>query len=297
MRHKNKIKRHFRKLLMLVVVLILGTGIYLNCFAKTNNKVEDEFRVLEVNKKVDTNQISSEAQALLQATEKPTEAPKKEMEKVEKVEQEKSGKVVYLTFDDGPYKSTPELLDVLDKYNVKATFFVTAQFLTGQKLIDSLKEIDRRGHVVAVHTFSHRYNEIYSSVDSYLEDYEKMADIIFEATGKRNNIFRFPGGSNAGYSSHIREDLLSAVKSKGLVYYDWNAYDGDCDGFTGEKLIEKAVTESSYKDKSILLMHDIPGKEAVIDALPSIIEQLQKKGYEFRTLSKLVKPIQFESID
>lgn len=204
-----------------------------------------------------------------------------------------TGKTVYLTFDDGPYQSTPQLLDVLDQYNVKATFFVTAQFLNEADLIEQIKEIDKRGHEVAVHSYSHDYQTIYSSVEAYVQDYNKMDDIIYKATGKRSTIFRFPGGSNGGYSKYIRTELIGKMNSLGLTYYDWNAYDGDCDGYKGQALINRAVAESSCTDRSILLMHDIPGKETVIESMPAIIEQLREKGYNFAPLDASVEPIQF----
>lgn len=204
-----------------------------------------------------------------------------------------SKKNVYLTFDDGPCSTTPQLLDVLDKYNVKATFFVTAQFMNKKELIAMIREIDRRGHTVAVHSYSHDYGTIYNSVEAYLADFDKMDDIIFEATGKRSRIFRFPGGSNTGYNEGIREELLSVMQERGLVYFDWNAYDGDCDGYDQSAMIERAVKESSYSDHSILLMHNIPGKNTVIHALPEIIRQLDAQGHHFPALDESVKTVQF----
>ncbi|HIQ99921.1 MAG TPA: polysaccharide deacetylase family protein [Candidatus Scybalocola faecavium] len=218
-----------------------------------------------------------------------TEAKKDET----KAEEPKNEKVVYMTFDDGPCATTPKLLDVLDKYDVKATFFVTAQFMNKDDLVAQIKEIHKRGHQVAVHSYSHEYGQIYSSVDAFMEDYKKMDDLIYEATGEHSKIFRFPGGSNTGYNSSIRDDLLKRVKEEGLIYFDWNAYDGDCDGYTGEDLIKRAVQESSYTNRSILLMHNIPGKDTVIDSLPQIIQQLKDAGYSFRLLDENVKPIQF----
>ena len=214
--------------------------------------------------------------------------------KVQKNKEEK-GKKVYLTFDDGPCNTTPELLAALDESNVKATFFVTAQFMNKKELIEQIKEIDRRGHTIAIHTYSHDYRDIYKSVDSYFSDFKKMDDIIFEAIGKRSKIFRFPGGSNTGYNAAIRSALIKEAKVRGLVYYDWNAYDGDNDGYEGSELVERAVKESGYTDKSILLMHNIPNKNSVIDGIPEIVKQLKAEGYTFDVLDESVKPIQFSS--
>lgn len=206
---------------------------------------------------------------------------------------EPSGKIVYITFDDGPCSTTPQLLNVLDQCDVKATFFVTAQFMNDQDLVEQMKEIHRRGHKLAVHTYTHDYGKIYRSVSAFMEDYDKMDNLIYEAAGERSKIFRFPGGSNTGYNSAIRSELLAEVKNRGLIYHDWNAYDGDCDGYTGDDLIKRAVTECSYTDRAILLMHNIPGKETVIESMPEIIRQLRDAGYRFETMNDDMKPIQF----
>ena len=203
-------------------------------------------------------------------------------------------KVVYITIDDGPTTDTPKLLDILDQYNAKATWFVTGQYMEGSALKDMLKQIHDKGHTIGVHTFSHQYKQIYSSPDAYMEDYNKMNKIIVSAVGESSDIFRFPGGSNAGYNKKIRRELLDRVNSEGLVYYDWNAFTGDTEGMSRSEMISKAVKECGYNNKAILLMHDVPGRDTVVEALPEILKQLQDKGYEFRALDKDVKPIQFE---
>ena len=89
----------------------------------------------------------------------------------------KNGKVVYLTFDDGPGSYTESILNVLNKYNVKATFFVTNQFSSYQDLI---KKEYQSGHSIGVHTFSHNYGKIYESVDNYVNDFDNMNKIIYD---------------------------------------------------------------------------------------------------------------------
>ncbi|MGN0293375.1 MAG: N-acetylmuramoyl-L-alanine amidase [Lachnospiraceae bacterium] len=203
-------------------------------------------------------------------------------------------KVVYITIDDGPTTGTPKILDILDEYDAKATWFVTGQYMEGSALKDMLKQIHDRGNTIGVHTFSHQYKNIYSSPDAYMDDYNKMNTIIVSATGESSDIFRFPGGSNAGYNKKIRRELLDRVNSEGLVYYDWNAFTGDTEGMSCSEMISKAVKECSYNNKAILLMHDVPGRDTVVEALPEILRQLKEKGYEFRALDKEVTPIQFE---
>lgn len=228
-----------------------------------------------------------------QSSESETNPSASSAEKTTSGEPNEDEKVVYLTIDDGPTTGTPKILDILDEYNAKATWFVTGQYMEGSALEDMLKQVHDRGHAIGVHTFSHQYKSIYKSVDAYMEDYNKMNKIIVNAIGESSDMFRFPGGSNASYNKSIRDELLSHVKSEGLVYYDWNAFTGDTDGMSKSEMISKAVKESSYNNKTILLMHDVPGKDAVVEALPEILSQLQAKGYEFRALDKEVLPIQF----
>lgn len=270
--HQHKTGRRLA-FLMLTLCLLIGSAS--GCASKEPKKEADP---------------SDNVQKTPKDTKDKQEPDKQEVQEPKK---EDTGKRVYMTFDDGPHKNTGQLLDVLDQYDVKATFFVTAQFLDEENLIRQIKEIDKRGHEVAVHSYSHEYDEIYSSVDAYLADYKKMDDIIYKATGKRSKLFRFPGGSNTGYNAAIRSELIAKMESLGLQYYDWNAYDGDCDGYQGQALVDKAVQESSYEEKSILLMHDMLDKPTVITSLPALIEQLQAKGYRFLPLDPSVEPIQF----
>lgn len=218
------------------------------------------------------------------------------VEKMDYVPLPEDKKVAYITFDDGPCKSTPQLLEVLRKLNVKATFFVSAQYGSDEEVVEWLKQIKADGHEIGVHSYSHRYNEIYSSVKNYLKDFKKMDDLIVKATGEHARLFRFPGGSNTGYNASIREDIIKEMTSRGMVYYDWNAYNGDCDGFSKSEMIAKAVKESSYRNKSIVLMHNIPKKDLVIESLPSIVKELSEKGYVFEALDGTVEPIQFVKV-
>ena len=231
------------------------------------------------------------------ATESESDPSQSEGNRTTSGEPNSDEKVVYLTIDDGPTTGTPKILDILDEYNAKATWFVTGQYMEGSALEDMLKQIHDRGHVIGVHTFSHKYNSIYASVDAYMEDYNKMNKIIVNAVGESSDLFRFPGGSNAGYNKKIRTELLNRVKSEGLVYYDWNAFTGDTEGKSKSEMVTKAVKECGYNNKAILLMHDVPGKDAVVEALPEILSQLQEEGYEFRALDKDVVPIQFEKAE
>ena len=191
-------------------------------------------------------------------------------------------KVVYLTFDDGPGAYTQKLLDVLDKYNVKATFFVTNQFPKYQYLIG---EEAKRGHAIAVHSLTHKW-DIYNSVEAYLADFEAMNDIIEQQTGKRTKLFRFPGGSsNTVYCGHNKSavpDIINVMNEKGNVYFDWNLSSGDAGGTTSTDQVVKNVT-NNMRNNSIVLQHDI--KKFSVEAVEKIIQYGLNNGFEFKSLS------------
>ena len=193
-------------------------------------------------------------------------------------------KTIYLTFDDGPGYYTESILSTLDKYGVKATFFVTNQFPNFQYLIG---EEYKRGHKVAVHTYSHNYN-IYSSVDTYINDFNSMNEIIKSYTGSYSNLFRFPGGSSNTISRNYSYGVVSAVASEmtrlGYVYFDWNVESGDASGLGSTDIYYRVVNGTDNCSSCVILMHDI--KQTTANALDSILYTLTKRGYTFATLNE-----------
>ena len=130
------------------------------------------------------------------------------------------GKTIYLTFDDGPSVHTKELLDVLKKYGVKATFFVV-----DTECVDLVSRIVEEGHSVGIHTISHDYREIYASEEAFFADLLGMQQIIYEKTGVMTYLMRFPGGSSntvSKFNEGIMTRLTQAVEDAGFYYFDWN---------------------------------------------------------------------------
>ena len=126
-----------------------------------------------------------------------------------------------------------------------------------------------------------------------MADYDAMDDLIFKATGEHSKMLRFPGGSNASYNKAIRPQLLQAVRDRGIVYFDWNSFDGDVEGKRGQELIDQTIKQVNENTHSILLMHDMPNTAFVHDALPTIIERLKADGYKFELLNENTPPRQF----
>lgn len=193
-----------------------------------------------------------------------------------------NGKIVYLTFDDGPGGYTKQFLDILDKYNAKATFFVTNQFPNYQWLIG---EEARRGHTVAVHSLTHNWN-IYNSVDAFKNDFNAINNIIEQQTGKKSNIFRFPGGSSntvsRGHQRGIMTTLSQLMQSEGYQYFDWNVDSYDAGGANSTQIYNNVIKGIKKTSKPVILMHDI--KKTTLNALDDMLRYMTNNGYKFGTL-------------
>jgi len=195
-----------------------------------------------------------------------------------------SKKEVFLTFDDGPTANiTPRILETLDKYNVKASFFVIGQ--NAEKHPELIKEEKAKGHFIANHTYSHDYNYIYSNTDNFLKDLEKCKQVLNSILGEYDGkIIRFPGGSFGSKRAAYRE----AVKNAGYTYVDWNALNGDAERLNvpADELINKLKETVGNKNHVVILMHDAATKKTTADSLPEVIEYLKSQGYEFKTLDQ-----------
>nr|WP_288708911.1 polysaccharide deacetylase family protein [uncultured Dorea sp.] len=193
-------------------------------------------------------------------------------------------KIVYLTLDDGPSQNTQKVLDILDKYNAKATFFVTGAM---PEYKDMIKKAYDKGHTIGMHTYSHDYAKVYASVDSYFQDLDQIGQLVKEEIGYVPCFIRFPGGSSntisANYTKGIMTTLTQEVQARGYQYYDWNGSSGDGAVRTTDQLVTQAT--SFHDNNIILLSHDSETKDTTVEALPKIIEYYQSKGYVFKALN------------
>ncbi|MBQ3008808.1 MAG: polysaccharide deacetylase [Oscillospiraceae bacterium] len=202
-------------------------------------------------------------------------------------------KTVYLTFDDGPSARTYEVLDFLDEYEVKATFFVVGKTDTFSR--QAMRDIVANGHTLAMHTFTHEYKKIYSSVESYLEDMYKIFNLIKETTGVTPTYFRFPGGSINSHNYNIYQELISEMMRRGFVPCDWNVSSGDASTvlLSADTISNNVLTGSRNKKRAVVLMHDSYPHTTTVQALPEIIETLKENGYSFDKLTPQTKPVMF----
>lgn len=208
---------------------------------------------------------------------------------------ENDGKVVYLTFDDGPSsKYTEQLLDILDEYDVKATFFTVGYFVDRHPEI--VKDAMQRGHIIACHTYSHEYNEIYASSQVFMDEIHKWEESIEKATGVFPSwkILRFPGGSkNTFLSNRVRAEIMDTLSENGYSYYDWFFGDNDLWPAGNEKDLpfkeylwesfEKSMHNAVSAQKPLIFLAHDTCKESV-ELLPKMLDKMIEEGYTFATL-------------
>lgn len=207
-------------------------------------------------------------------------------EDTEQVTEEEAGqqsvigyeKQIYLTFDDGPSQNTDEILDILKEYDVKATFFVVGK--TDERSVQAYQRIVAEGHTLAMHSYSHKYDEIYESKESYVEDLTKLQDYLYQITGILPRFYRFPGGSSNTVSKVDIQELIAYLNENGITYFDWNIASGDAVStpLSAEVIVENCVTKLDSTNECMILMHDATEKETTVEALPEIIRTIQDRG-------------------
>ncbi len=202
------------------------------------------------------------------------------------------GKRVFLTFDDGPTKEvTPRILDILKKYNIKATFFVLGNRVEVNP--ELVKREYEEGHYIANHGYSHKYKELYKNVDSILYEYNKTEDAIRNALGNPNyssHLFRFPGGSRGGPYEKVKCKARKELKEDGIAYLDWSALTYDAEGADSKKeILNNLKTTINGWDNVVILMHDAADKQITYETLEDVIKYLQKQGYKFENIYDLME--------
>lgn len=205
-------------------------------------------------------------------------------------------KKIYLTFDDGPSPITNKVLDVLNKNNVKATFFFNASNSKSDAKV--LKRIVNEGHLLGLHTYSHDYKKIYKSATSFIKDLERNRKNFKKITGYNCKIFRFPGGTNntvafAYGGKNIIKKSIKLSKKYGYDYVDWNAFPDDTSSYVSYKKYNIVLKQAKWNDEVVVLIHVFDRNKGLPKGLNNIIKDLKKQGYTFDTVDNLSKEIKF----
>ncbi|MGI6766872.1 MAG: immunoglobulin-like domain-containing protein [Lentihominibacter sp.] len=199
--------------------------------------------------------------------------------------------VIYLTFDDGPSnKVTPDIVNILEEYDVPATFFVV-DYGQDEGKIKTMKRAINNGCTIGIHGYSHDYSRIYRSVPDFMENVSMLDEKLKRDLDYDAFVMRFPGGSSntvsKSFSEGIMTKLVKEIQKEGYMYNDWNVDSKDASGNNvSADILVRAVKRSCKKDTfNVVLMHDSDTKGTTAEALPEIIKWGKREGYTFRAIT------------
>lgn len=196
------------------------------------------------------------------------------------------GKVIYLTFDDGPEQFTVDIMDLLDKYNAKATFFMLEPNM--RRFPEIVKEMVNRGHQVALHSVTHDKNKFYSSKYSVVSEMTKSQQTLEKITGLKSPLIRTPYGS----VPHMTTEYRRAVEEAGFIMWDWNIDSRDwamTDGSYINNTIQQ-IENFNRDEPMVVLMHD---RVTTLNHLEKLLIYLSEQGYKMEALTWDMAPVQF----
>lgn len=272
---KKRVKR-IKKIIVgtAIVLLLLPTIMCLFLLVKVHSL---EKQIETITKVSDSGVVKAQEKEV-----KTTKAPKKATtaEPTIKPTDDTTTKKVYLTFDDGPGSQSGEILDILKKNHVKATFFVTGKEDASSKKI--YQRIVKEGHTLAMHSYSHIQDVIYDSKEAFEKDLKQINRCLYEATGVHTKFYRFPGGSSTQNTSLPIQNFIDVLKKNHYLYLDWNVISPDINNAnaTKEQVVTGVMQGVDAYDTAVVLMYDVADKPMTVKALPSIIKQIKAKNYE-----------------
>ena len=288
---KRRVRRIKRIIIFLCVFFVLLPTFLSVYLIFRVNSLEEQISTLqsEKNEQEAVSGSAAEAEIPLPVTTVTLETPDGTPEPVSP--EEESEKKVYLTFDDGPGPNTKKILDILKKNNVKATFFVTGK--TDDFSKEMYKRIVEEGHTLGMHSYSHVYDEIYSSTTAFRRDLDKIYDYLYEVTGEYSKFYRFPGGSSVQETEVPIEKLIEILEEKDITYLDWNVLSPDIrdSGVRKKQMIRELMNDIEKYDTSVVMFYDTQTQPMTIKALPSVIKALKDKEYEILPVDENTAPI------
>lgn len=229
----------------------------------------------------DTSMLSPAVSALAQEQQEPAAQPLPE-------------KWVCLTFDDGPSKNTRPILEILDKEQVPATFFVCAQD-ANEKYLPLVADIEAAGHQIALHSATHQYSKIYASTDAFWQDIRTLRQALEPYVDVAAiDWLRFPGGSTNTVSHRyggngIMKALKAQAEDKGYHWIDWNvcAEDATASHPDAAQILRNIRRDADGQDTCVVLLHDTKATGQTVKALPDMIAYFREQGYNFCTIAQM----------
>lgn len=275
----------FTSVVIIIVIITLGLIAYYSIDSIIRLKAKQKF----------DEQLISEKEAIID------KLNQIEIEKKNKLENTKNNlsniyhsdtKRAFLTFDDGPSQNTETILQILEQYQVKASFFVLGTQV--EKKPELVKKIYEQGNFIGNHGYSHNYSAIYSSPQAVLDEYNHTNSLIQQALGDSNfnsHLFRFPGGLAGGKYADIKNQARDLLEQNEIFQVNWNALTGDSEKAkpTPEELMTNLQKTTEGKNSVVILMHDSAAKKVTADILPQVIEYLKSQGYEMKTFYDIME--------
>lgn len=277
----NPERRKRIQLLKKVIVFIIASAILIPTglcvfFGIQLFRVTEELKLLkEQNAIINTNTVETQDVPIDSEGQTPDEN-KEDVKKEDDISvPDVPTRKVYLTFDDGPSIYTDDILDILELYGVKATFFVVGS--DDEEYAPLYNRIVEEGHSIGMHSYSHKYTEIYESLDSFKADVEKIRGFIKDKTGVECSLYRFPGGSSNSIGKEHIQEYIAYLDEEGIAYYDWNVSSGDATGvpLSVDDIVKNSTLELEKYNSAYILLHDSSTKKNTVEALPKIIETIQ----------------------
>lgn len=270
--NKYKLLKYRYVLMVILGIIIILLILFIGIIVSINNKIAE-------------NQKNQENDAMLIALNNQKEEEERAREKQE---EENAKGIIYLTFDDGPSSDiTPQILDILEQKNIKATFFLVHYSEKNQELVKKEANME---HTIGLHGYTHIYSEVYQSADACMENFSKIQEQVFQTTGKKSNIIRFPGGSSntisRKYCEGIMTELTQRVINEGFRYFDWNIDSDDAGrAKTSEDVYNNVISGIKENRSNVVLMHDFSNNEKTVNALENIINYGLENGFVFRKIT------------
>ena len=261
-------------LVLLITCIFLGISLYI-----TKKELHEAKSAIEAaaggTQTVSVDNTQASGDSLLYTTIGVDEFERTGIDGEDQSEEDTGVRKVYLTFDDGPSSNTNRILDILAEYDVKATFFVVGKEEEEYQAL--YKRIVDEGHTLAMHSYSHKYNEIYQSLESYSADLSKLQEFLYDTTGVWCRYCRFPGGSSNTVSRVDMHELIAYLDEQDMSYFDWNISSGDAmsSSISPDEIIRNCTAKLRNYDEAIILMHDAAEKNSTVKALPELIETIQ----------------------
>lgn len=283
-------KRHKRiiiSLLVLTAIVLIAIIFYsIDTIVRLKNIEEFNRQTIAISEKL-IQQDAENAEKIKQEKDNKFSQMKDNIKHIYKSDTKRA----FLTFDDGPSANTESILNILNNYGIKASFFVLGTRV--EAMPNMVKTMYEQGNFIGNHGYSHTYSQIYSSPQAVLDEYNRTNQLVANAIGDstyNSHLFRFPGGLAGGVYASIKNEAEQLLEQNYILNVDWNALTGDSEKSnpSPEYLMQNLQKTTCNKNSVVILMHDAAAKKITADMLPQVIEYLKQQGYEFKTFSDLL---------